>query len=318
MPTDDNGAKAWNLVSTLLRQISAVLSCCFTSLLESALFLIFSSSRLSSLFHNHHQGTGYLAVDGEYVLDVAELINSNAMRAELDILREDNKNLQQSTQEQIKKLKDDNRALRDQVAELKAKVSGEHTHTHAHTHTHTHTHPHTHTLRCTLITQVGCDQETAPRSGPTPEDVKRLEQQISDLKEELEEANYNVERAGARVSDLAAVISTMEDKERSEKLAHTKEIETLTEAHESEMSQVCLVVTFGLALRVTRRTLRQSHLLCSELTAVSGLEPAHGRGGAEGGGDRVAAAYSAGHGIQAGRNATQDRRPGVSAEAGAG
>jgi hypothetical protein len=90
LPTDeDNGVKVWNLVSTLLQQISL--------------------------------GTGYLAVDGEFVLDVGELLNSNALRAELEMQKEDNKNLQQSTQEQIKKLKDDNRSLKDQVTELKVR-----------------------------------------------------------------------------------------------------------------------------------------------------------------------------------------------------
>lgn len=49
----------WNLVSTLLQQISL--------------------------------GKGYLAVDGEYVLDVSELLNSNALRAELEMTREDHR-----------------------------------------------------------------------------------------------------------------------------------------------------------------------------------------------------------------------------------
>jgi hypothetical protein len=141
LPTSEtDGVKIWNLISTLLQQVSL--------------------------------GKGYLAVDGEFVLDVNELLNSNALRAELEMTREDHKHLQQASQEQVKKLREENRAFKDELSTIKS----------------------------------------APKvqEGPSPEELKKYEGEISDLKEQLEEATYNAEKAGSRVADLAAVIERLE------------------------------------------------------------------------------------------------------------
>ena len=167
LPTDEKeGPKIWNLVSTLLQQISL--------------------------------GKGYLAVDGEYVLDVQELLNSNALRAELEIACEDHKNLEQSLQEQVKQTREQNRNLKDKLAAA----------------------------------------EAAPKQeeGVSPEAIKKLEGENSDLKEELEEAQYNAEKAGSRVADLAAVIERLEASKELERLTKVKELETIKDAHESEIA----------------------------------------------------------------------------------
>lgn len=108
------------------------------------------------------------------------------------------RNLQQSSAETTKKLREEIRAARDELAALKA----------------------------------------APPPAPAVdvEAATKLQTEVAELKEQLEEAVYNSEKAGSRVADLAAVIERLEASRELDRLAAAKELEQANDARETEAS----------------------------------------------------------------------------------